>query len=147
MSRGAQLRSNTWRARCCNAMGSCSGVCWRGKRIGCRRGVICCAFIAGSSTRRNPWWSFRSRVLRRAICAPRSDWASARNAASTTFRPMDFVVGRGSAELNRHPHARPKAGCFDRQSFDLPRRYSGCDFVGRQGGISHRFGCQEPVGG
>jgi ATP-dependent helicase Lhr and Lhr-like helicase len=47
MTRDAQLRSNTWHARCCNVTGSCSGVCWRGKRIGCRRGVICCAKIRG----------------------------------------------------------------------------------------------------
>src|SRR5262249_28537810 len=99
------------------------------------------------SARRNPWRSFRGRVLRRAIRASRGDWAAEGNATSTTFRTMDFAVGRGSAELNRHPHVRPKAGGFDRQSFGLPRRYSDCDFVGRQGAISHHFGCQEPVGG
>src|SRR6516165_10972479 len=60
---------------------------------------------------------------------------------------MDFAVGRGSAELNWRPHARPKAGCTDGQSFTLPRRYSGCDFVGRQRAISHHPGRQERVGG
>ena len=99
------------------------------------------------STRRNPWWSFRSWVLGRAICTPRSDWASAGNASSTTFRSMDFAVGRGPAEFNRRSHARPKAGSFDRQSFALPRRCSGCRAIGWQSAISHRSGRQERVGG
>jgi ATP-dependent helicase Lhr and Lhr-like helicase len=46
MKRDAQPRSNRWRVRCCNVTGSCSGVCWRGKRIGCRRGG---RFVAGFS--------------------------------------------------------------------------------------------------
>ena len=41
-----QPRSNTWRARCCDATASCSGVCSRARPTGCRHGGTCCACIA-----------------------------------------------------------------------------------------------------
>ena len=45
-SRRPSRSSNTWRARCCAATASCSGVCSRARPTGCRHGGTCCACIA-----------------------------------------------------------------------------------------------------
>jgi hypothetical protein len=113
---GAALRSSTWRASCCAVTASCSGACSSARPTSCRRGGICCVFIAGSR-RAGTSAAAASSPASPANSSPRPKRSACRaRGAHASFGCLDLAFGSRPAQPCRYPDAWAKARGADRNT-------------------------------